>query len=308
MTVVKRDGRKVEFDKQKIRLAVLQAFNEVDKEETSYAKEKSRDIANYIEEYAKKADKDLSVEEIQDMVEDKLMASNRKDVARSYVIYRNDRQREREKYKSLMEQVGEKLRATNVVNQNANVDEKSFGGRTGEAADVLTRQYALENLISPMARKNHENNEIYIHDLSSYAVGNHNCLTAPIDDLLAKGFNTRQVDIRPAQSVNTAFQLVAVIFQLQSLQQYGGVAASHLDWSMVPYVRKSFRKHYIDGLKYIENISNQELFDHIPDNAGIEDNEYMVYDKAYKYALDMTKKEVYQAVEAMYHNLNCWGD
>lgn len=308
MTVVKRDGRKVEFDKQKIRLAVLQAFNEVDKEETSYAKEKSRDIANYIEEYAKKADKDLSVEEIQDMVEDKLMASNRKDVARSYVIYRNDRQREREKYKSLMAQVGEKLRATNVANQNANVDEKSFGGRTGEAANVLTRQYALENLISPMARKNHENNEIYIHDLSSYAVGNHNCLTAPIDDLLAKGFNTRQVDIRPAQSVNTAFQLVAVIFQLQSLQQFGGVAASHLDWSMVPYVRKSFRKHYIDGLKYIENISNQELFDHIPDNAGIEDNEYMVYDKAYKYALDMTKKEVYQAVEAMYHNLNCWGD
>ena len=308
MTVVKRDGRKVEFDKQKIRLAVLQAFNEVDKEETSYAKEKSRDIANYIEEYAKKVDKDLSVEEIQDMVEDKLMASNRKDVARSYVIYRNDRQREREKYQSLMKQVGEKLRATNVVNQNANVDEKSFGGRTGEAADVLTRQYALENLISPMARNNHENNEIYIHDLSSYAVGNHNCLTAPIDDLLAKGFNTRQVDIRPAQSVNTAFQLVAVIFQLQSLQQYGGVAASHLDWSMVPYVRKSFRKHYIDGLQYIENISNQELFDHIPDNAGIEDNEYMVYDKAYKYALDMTKKEVYQAVEAMYHNLNCWGD
>ena len=121
MTVVKRDGRKVEFDKQKIRLAVLQAFNEVDKEETSYAKEKSRDIANYIEEYAKKADKDLSVEEIQDMVEDKLMASNRKDVARSYVIYRNDRQREREKYNSLMKQVGEKLRATNVVNQNNNM-------------------------------------------------------------------------------------------------------------------------------------------------------------------------------------------
>lgn len=304
MTVVKRDGKKVEFDKQKIRLAVLQAFNEVDKEETSYAKEKSRDIANYIEEYAKKADKDLSVEEIQDMVEDKLMASNRKDVARSYVIYRNDRQREREKYQSLMKQVGEKLRATNVANQNANVDEKSFGGRTGEAADVLTRQYALENLISPMARKNHENNEIYIHDLSSYAVGNHNCLTVPIDDLLAKGFNTRQVDIRPAQSVSTAFQLVAVLFQLQSLQQFGGVAASHLDWSMVPYVRKSFRKHYIDGLQYIENIYNQELFDHIPDNAGIEDNEYMVYDKAYKYALDMTKKEIYQAVEAMYHNLN----
>lgn len=73
---------------------------------------------------------------------------------------------------------------------------------------------------------------------------------------------------------------------------------------MVPYVRKSFRKHYIEGLKYIENISDKELFDHIPDTAGIEDNEYMIYDKAYQYALDMTVKEVHQAVEGMYHNLN----
>ena len=132
----------------------------------------------------------------------------------------------------------------------------------------------------------------------------HNCLSIPFDDLLANGFNTRQTDVRPAQSINTAFQLVAVIFQLQSLQQFGGVSATHLDWTMVPYVRKSFRKHYIEGLKYIENISDKELFDHIPDNAGIEDNEYMLYDKVYEYALDMTTKECYQAVEGMYHNLN----
>lgn len=65
------------------------------------------------------------------------------------------------------------------------------------------------------------------------------------------GFNTRQTDVRPAQSINTAFQLVAVIFQLQSLQQFGGVSATHIDWTMVPYVRKSFRKHWNDGLKYM---------------------------------------------------------
>lgn len=88
-------------------------------------------------------------------------------------------------------------------------------------------------------------------DLDSYAVGCHNCLSVPFDDLLAKGFNTRQTDVRPAQSINTAFQLVAVIFQLQSLQQFGGVSATHLDWTMVPYVRKSFAKHLKDAVKYI---------------------------------------------------------
>lgn len=180
----------------------------------------------------------------------------------------------------------------------------SFGGRVGAGSDLQMKRYALDYCVSDMARHNHENNEIYIHDLSVYAVGMHNCLSIPFDDLLAKGFNTRQTDVRPAGSVNTAFQLVAVIFQLQSLQQFGGVSATHLDWTMVPYVRKSFRKHYIEGLKYIENISDKELFDHIPDTAGIEDNEYMIYNKAYQYALDMTVKEVHQAVEGMYHNLN----
>ena len=95
-----------------------------------------------------------------------------------------------------------------------------------------------------MAKANHLNNEIYIHDLSAYAVGMHNCLSIPFDKLLVEGFNTRQTDVRPANSINTAFQLVAVIFQLQSLMQFGGVSATHLDWTMVPYVRKSFFKHW----------------------------------------------------------------
>ncbi|MBQ9657459.1 MAG: hypothetical protein IJV31_01665 [Clostridia bacterium] len=117
-----------------------------------------------------------------------------------------------------MDAIREKLEATDVQNQNANVDEHSFGGRTGEAAAVVTKKLALDYLISKKARENHEGNMIYIHDLDNYYVGNHNCLSIPFDDLLANGFNTRQTDVRPAGSVNTAFQLVAVIFQLQSLQ------------------------------------------------------------------------------------------
>lgn len=238
------------------------------------------------------------------MVEDFLMRSERKDVAKTYIRYRYKREVARSGRDDFIKAFSEKINGTAIENQNANVDEMSFGGRVGAGSDLQMKRYALDYCVSDMARRNHENNEIYIHDLSAYAVGMHNCLSIPFDDLLAKGFNTRQTDVRPAGSVNTAFQLVAVIFQLQSLQQFGGVSATHLDWTMVPYVRKSFRKHYIEGLKYIENISDKELFDHIPDTAGIEDNEYMIYDKAYQYALDMTVKEVHQAVEGMYHNLN----
>ena len=152
------------------------------------------------------------------------------------------------------------------------------------------------------SKENHINNRIYIHDLNHYPVGDHNCLSIPFDDLLAKGFNTRQTDIRPANSINTAFQLVAVIFQLQSLQQFGGVSATHLDWTMIPYVRKSFFKHYKD---YIEDIEEHELDYSFHDNLSIEDNDYKVYNKkAYEVALKRTIKELNQAVEGMYHNLN----
>ena len=306
MNVIKRDGREVPFDKEKIKLAVLKAFLDVDGEETPFAKDKARDIANYVESL----DKDMGVEEIQDIVVNKLMASSRKDVAVHYVQYRQLHNMARSQYKELMSAVAEKLQAKNVKNQNANVDEHSFGGRIGEASDVVTKQYALEYLVSPMAKANHENNEVYIHDLNAYAVGSHNCLSIPFDDLLANGFNTRQTDVRPAQSVSTAFQLVAVIFQLQSLQQFGGVSATHLDWTMVPYVRKSFFKHYIDGMKYINYDDCTEdhylnNFKTLCDNTmSIDDNYYKAMDVVYQYAIEMTEREVHQAVEAMYHNLN----
>ena len=308
MQVIKRDGNKVEFDKQKIVAAIIKAFRERYKTADGEMMSCAEKIANEIETISK--DKELDVEEIQDIVEKKLMATKYKDVAKAYTNYRYLHSMARDKYKDLMDSVSEKLSARNVQNQNANVDEASFGGRIGEAADVVTKKFALEYLVSPMARANHENNEIYIHDLNSYAVGSHNCLSIPFDDLLANGFNTRQTDVRPAQSINTAFQLVAVIFQIQSLQQFGGVSATHLDWTMVPYVRKSFFKHYKDGLKYIANISPLivEQFvktEHISPEMSIDDKNYINFDsRVYQYAMEMTTNECKQAVEGMYHNLN----
>lgn len=301
--IKKRDGRVVEFNKNKIVNAILKAFQQVDGDISNYALDKANNIANFIENETEQV---LTVEEIQDLVENGLMSTKRKDVARAYIKYRQERSREREWNTKMMDRVAVKLAASDVQNQNANVDEYSFGGRRGEADSVIFKQYALDNLISKMARNNHLNNEIYIHDLDAYILGMHNCLTVPFDDLLATGFNTRQTDVRPANSINTAFQLVAVLFQLQSLQQFGGVSASHLDWTMVPYVRKSFYKHFLDGCKYIEGFEPINEPNKPIGEVSIESPWYAkeLYPKAYQYALDMTEKETRQAVEGMYHNLN----
>lgn len=302
MIITKRDGRTEAFDKEKIVRAVLKAAVEVD----GYISDRNRDLADNIATEISNYGNDFSVEEIQDMVEKLLMKSERTDIAKAYIIYRNDRTRIRDSNSMIIKNVREKLLAKNVENQNANVDEKSFGGRIGAASDAVMKQYALDYCMSGMARENHLNNEIYIHDLNQYAVGTHNCLSIPFDKLLKNGFNTRQTDVRPAQSVNTAFQLVAVIFQLQSLQQFGGVSATHLDWTMVPYVRKSFYKHFRDGVKYLMNIDFNKYEGSVcADELSIEDSFYKSFDDAvYKYAIDMTERETYQAVEGMYHNLN----
>lgn len=299
MIVIKRDGREVDFDKSKIFNAVYKAFEQLGKP-VEEATQISGKIANEIES----TNKNYTVEEIQDIVEKKLMSTAHKDVAKAYINYRQLHKMARSQYKELMDAVGEKLSGSNIENQNANVDEHSFGGRMGEATRIVTKKFALEYLVSPMAKRNHENNEIYIHDLDNYAVGCHNCLSIPFDDLLANGFNTRQTDVRPAQSVNTAFQLVAVIFQLQSLQQFGGVSATHLDWTMVPYVRKSFWKHFKDGLLYLEDKLYDTSWEFFVDSTPINDEVYKKYPQVYRYALDMTERECYQAVEGMYHNLN----
>lgn len=315
MKVIKRDGAIVPFDIEKIIVAINKAFVEVDG--ALYEEDTANDIAYEIGCKVANMKDCITVEEIQDLVEDYLMRSERRDVARAYIRYRYKKEVARNKKDDFIQAIREKLDASDIKNQNANVDEASFGGRTGEASSVVTKQLALDYLISPMARENHLNNEIYIHDLDSYYVGSHNCLSVPFDDLLANGFNTRQTDVRPAGSANTAFQLVAVIFQLQSLQQFGGVSATHLDWTMVPYIRKSFYKHFLDGVKYCQKgqmiglMGVYEDFDlsdaketWIKTQASINDNVFTRNEIAYKYAMDMTIKEVHQAAEGLFHNLN----
>lgn len=305
--VIKRDGSQVTFSKEKIYDAIEVAALEVKKEHLRSLP--YREICDAVEDITIRCfelEGDVHVEQIQNIVESVLMSYN-PNVARAYIRYRYKKEVAREYKADFFEAIGSKLAASNVENQNANVDEHSFGGRVGQASDEMMKEYALNFCMSKMARENHLNNKIYIHDLSAYAVGMHNCLSIPFDHLLEKGFNTRQADIRPANSVDTAFQLLAVIFQLQSLQQFGGVSATHLDWTMVPYVRKSYYKHYKDAVIYLADCSDMDkefILEKLDPSLSINDDNYVRHFKLYKYAINMTKREVQQAVEGMYHNLN----
>lgn len=320
MNVIKRDGTIQSWDFSKIVSAVTKAFNAVNQEPTEkFIEYLEAEFAPYI-----KRGTDLTVEQIHDIVRNLFIKKNKFEVVDKFIRWRKEREEIRESKSELISEISKKLYAKNIENQNANVDEASFGGRMGEASRVVTKNAALK-MMSKKSRKNHENNEIYIHDLDSYATGMHNCLTDPLDHILANGFNTRQTDVRPAGSVNTAMQLVAVSFQLQSLQQFGGVSASHLDWTMVPYVRKSFRKHYINAwIKTRPEFYNIDIlnlnyndFNHLVENlitdfystTKLTDDDFKFsstkLDPQLKQrALFSTKKETYQAVEGLYHNLN----
>ena len=270
-------------------------------------------------------EKIVDADEIQDEVEKCLMEDN-KVAAKSYILYRYTNKIRKDKFNTNVKSILKKLMAEDVQNQNANVDEHSFDGRVGEASSFVNKKIALDGYMSRKSRKNHLNNEIYVHDLDAYVSGKHNCLTEPIDLLFAKGFVTRQADVRSPGSVATALQLLAVVFQLQSQDQFGGVAAGHLDWSLVPYVRLSFYKHFMVGLKFVENVGNDAIakfkkeffslpndddFKFLEEDAidkrkhiSIDNKIYKSHEKAYDYALSILKDEVFQSVEAMYSNLN----
>lgn len=310
MQVKKRNGEIVPYDLEKISIAISGAFQDFDEEfdDINVLNSIDDDLYNWNEN-------PIDIEDIQDLVEDTLLNFGYRQEAKAYIRYRYEHELARQR--ELEKQVEDKLLAKQIDNQNANIDEHSFGGRMGEANSVVMKNYALNHCMSKMARENHLNNEIYIHDLDHYAVGDHNCLSIPFDKLLAEGFNTRQTDVRPANSINTAFQLVAVIFQLQSLMQFGGVAATHLDWTMVPYVRKSFYKHYVEGLKWLHPVKQvgKNCFEkediswfwedlRNPEDISIEDSLYARDEQVQFYAYEKTKQETHQAVEGMYHNLN----
>lgn len=218
MLVLKRDKKTKEcFQEHKIHHAIEQAYKSVGKEIDENVFEcvieglGVRELSD---------DTILNVEDIQDGIESCLF-DNDVEVGLSFHDYRLTHKLIRNEKKGLVREFAQKLMCENIENQNANVDEYSFGGRMAEASNVYKKDFALNNCVSKQTKRNHLNNESYVHDLDNYASGEHNCLSLPLDDLLANGAKVGQTEIRPAGSINTAMQLTAVYFQIQSQEQFG---------------------------------------------------------------------------------------
>lgn len=313
MTVRKRDGEIVEYDETKIVRAIIKAAKASKTEIDDATMQK---LVKFVTSQVSKLDEPIDVDDIHKAVENSLMKYNFFETARCYHDYRVQHDAERFKKMQIYKDMQEKLSASNIQYQNASVDEASFLGKIGEMDSVLLTDMAINYMVSPKFAKNHKNYEGYIHDSDRYKVGMHNCDSMPFDDLLEGSTIRNPKDLRMAGSVSTAGQLVLVHFQTQSQCEFGGVAATHLDWTFVPYVRLSFYKYFAKHYRRLtgfdikqeipltkENIRNLSIEDRFYTNNNLL-KEHGSTDTAYQWAMEDLESECKQAMEGLLHNLN----
>ena len=300
MYVIKRDGTRVLFNPDKIVNAINKAM--ISTYGSVYESDTAEDIADLIGSRGV----DMSVEQIQDLVESYLMKSEYPEVAKNYILYRDQRSKERMRQSKLLRAVMRRTEATAVENSNANVDEKSFSGREKEASADIQKIIALDYTLSPEISQAHKNMLLYQHDMEKTNIGEHNCLFVDFKKVFEDGFVTRNGDVRSPGSFSSACQQTAVVFQCQSQVQFGGVGTVHIDYDLAPYVKKSFRKKIAQYYTDVEGLTEEDA--EIVIKAKFEpcviDNEEIKNTPAYKFAMKQIERDGFQAAEAMFHNLN----
>lgn len=300
LQVIKRDGRKVDFDKEKIKLAILKAFLDVDGEETPYAKEKARDIANYISNM----NEEMDVESIQNIVEEKLMASNRKDVARAYILYRNERNKLRKSktYKVFNSIVN--VESNDITKENANMNAETPAGMMMKFSSETTKAYTDDCLLTDEAREAVDDNYIHVHDKDYYPTKSLTCIQHPLDKILENGFRAGHGSSRPAKRIETASIIGCISMETVQNEMHGGQAIPAFDYYLAPYVRKT----YIEEIKKNERISGwnlSHLYEADIDDYIIKPLEGLTGDERFKqHAINETVQRVHQAMEAFIHNMN----
>ena len=275
--ILKRDGREVDFDSQKIINAILKAFIAVDGEVSDYAKEKAKNIANFIEE---KIQKTMTVEEIQDLVEKGLMSTKRKDVARAYISYRNERTRKRgnltdQSIKELIEGKNEYWNNENS-NKNAEVVTTQRDYLAGITSTDITRRFLLPEEIV----KAHDEGIIHFHDADYFAQNAlHNCELINLEDMLQNGTIINGVMIEKPHRFITAATIATQIILAVTSSSYGGatVSLTHL----APFVKLSYEK-------YLKKYQNRNL----------------TKEDCKKFAMEDTKKEVEDGVQTFNYQVN----
>lgn len=324
--VIKRDMREVSFDTKKIFNALNKACSN-----DQLCKELTSEITEQIDSLNKEK---LSVEEIQDLVEKTLVKHNMYDEAKAYILYRNQRTKNRNLNsaltKTISDLVTKKSTDMDLKRENANIDANAPMGIMLKFGSETSKQYALDYVIKPEIAEAHRNGDIHIHDLDFYTI-TFNCCQIPLGKLLKNGFSTGHGYIREPQSIQTAANLACIVLQSNQNDMYGGQSIPTFEYDLAPYVRKSFVKNAKELLKFlIENVSKDSLksfLDYLnytgigkfsstePDDeilsllnthSFIKNSNLLAKDiyKICHQAYKLTEKQTYQAMEALLHNLN----
>ncbi|MCI7514037.1 MAG: anaerobic ribonucleoside triphosphate reductase [Bacteroidales bacterium] len=296
--VVKRDGRIVAFDNRKIVDAILKAMNVTEGGEDIVL---AAEIASVI---SKLEAEQMSVEEIQDQVEMELMNSPRKEVAKKYIAYRNQRNlarkaKSREIFKEIIE-----AQATDITRENANMNADTPAGMMMKFASESTKSFVDECLLSEDVKEAVKNGYIHIHDKDYYPTKSLTCVQHPLDKILKNGFFAGHGESRPAKRIETASILGCISMETVQNEMHGGQAIPAFDFYMAPFVRKTFHEE-LEKLSdlYGEDFSrlnDVEIDDYIKrDLVGIQGDERII-----QHAINMTVSRVHQSMEAFVHNMN----
>lgn len=300
--VIKRDGAIVPFEKERIERAIALAAEQSEKKMDFEIIEK---IAFQIENLD---EKELGVEEIQDLVVKKLMSTSRKDVAMLYQGYRAVMEDKRNKEKNIYKQISELIDATDKdqMNENANKDSKTISVQRDLLAGISSKDYYLNKILPKSLKEAHEKGEIHIHDLDYLLFRETNCELVDVARMLHGGCKIGNAKMLEPNSVDVAVGHIVQIIASVSSNTYGGCTIPYLDKTLVPYIIKSFKKHFKKGLKYIEKLS-EEIIEEIISKGDIEYSNKSLQERfpnGYEYAVDMTEESVKQAMQGLEYEIN----
>ena len=323
--VIKRDNRRRKFNIEKIYNAIANAFKSSGETYTEDELDQLVDLTH--EEISKNDSKSVKVEDIQNIIETLLMNKGYVATAKAFILYRDERNRARETKSEIIKTIKEitesELKSSNILRDNANEAGGTPAGTYGKIASETNKMYNLLNNINRKYAQEHKDGYMHIHDLNYYNLS-FNCLFAPIDKLLKRGFDSGTGFIRQPKSIQSAASLTAVILQLQSNQQFGGIACDNFDFDMAPYVDMSFKTNLAIELNRYAEYSNDDDYSAFKGCSGepavikrivkkldkISMNLptqflYSLYKKSLvDNAIAVTDNQTHQAMEALVHNLN----
>lgn len=297
-TVLKRDGRVVGFNREKIAVAIRKAMLTTEKGEDEAL------VYKIVDRIEVKGKEQSTVEEIQDMVEMQLMASPRKEVAKSYISYRDKRSIARKaKTREMFLEIVE-AKSNDVTRENANMNADTPAGMMMKFASETTKPFVDDYLLSEETLSAVRNNYLHIHDKDYYPTKSLTCIQHPLDKILDHGFQAGHGESRPTKRIETASIMACISMETVQNEMHGGQAIPAFDFYLAPYVRRS----YIEEVKNIEKFTEMDLshlYDVTIEDYSVRELDSLKGDERYiQHAINRTVNRVHQSMEAFIHNMN----